>query len=79
MTIEGCLRTHKLAQTVVLNEETRYLNDLLAQFAKMKECNPTESGFIVEEILQEKRRISPVGKWDEEEFLIGCIERKKKK
>lgn len=77
MSVEGMLRTHKLCQTVVINEETKYLNELLEQFKKMQKCNPTESGFIVEEILAEKKRLKPENKFDEEEYIIGKLIKKK--
>lgn len=62
------------AETVVLNAEAEYLNDLVRDYDSLVDERPVEAESALNEIIREKDRQTK-GTYDEEEVVIYKIER----
>lgn len=68
------------AEVVVINAETAYIKKLADKIGGLDTVlRPKGSNIVIARILEEKERLDPKGKYDEEEFMIGNLERKKKR
>ncbi len=65
-----------LFEKEILQLETKYLTDLLAQYEALRDLRPVEAEEVLSEIIKEKKRQDPSHKWDQEEVTISIIERK---
>lgn len=68
---------HK-ATCVVLEAERRELKEMTEEYNYATHERPCEAEALLEEIWEEKRRLDPTGKWDEEEVAIALIEKRKR-
>ena len=72
--------TIKLAETLVLEAETKYINELVVDIEKCERLGREgEHELLVDELLREGKRVNkkPLQEFDEEEYMIGKLVRKK--
>ena len=80
MTIEGILNTLNKADCIVVEAETRYVNELREDIEKTaREGREGEHDLLVNELIKEGKRLNkkPLQEYDEEEYLIGKLIKKK--
>lgn len=76
MTVED---TVKRATAFVLEVEANGLKTDVEMFNVLTTQRPVEAENLLSDIIKEKQRLNPAGKWDEEEWIIGNLEKKGKK
>jgi len=70
----------KIANALVVKAETKYLNDLINESEKaLQEGRETEQGMLLAEMVEEGDRLreDPLQNYDEEEYIIGKLVKKK--
>lgn len=80
MTVEGILRTLNKADCIVIEAETRYVNELREDIEQTaREGREGEHDLLINELIKEGKRLNkkPSQLYDEEEALIYRIIKKK--
>jgi hypothetical protein len=67
------------ANTVVICAENKYLADLTSQLNLAASEEPSKVDKLLDKLTDEKERLSPEHKWDEEEVQIALMERRGKR
>ena len=68
------------AETIVINAENKYLNELVNDIETAeREGRECEHDMLVDELMREGKRVNkkPLQEFDEEEYMIGKLVRKK--
>ena len=81
MTIEGILKTLNKADCIVVEAETRYINELREDIEQTaREGREGEHDLLINELIKEGKRLNkkPLQEYDEEEWVLGNLIRKKK-
>ncbi|MCK9370744.1 hypothetical protein M0R04_12615 [Candidatus Dojkabacteria bacterium] len=80
MTVEGILRTLNKADCIVIEAETKYVNELREDIEQTaREGREGEHDLLINELIKEGKRLNkkPLQLYDEEEYLIGKLIKKK--
>ncbi len=81
MTVEGILRTLNKADCIVIEAETRYVNELRQDVEKTERIGlELEHDLLLNELIKEGKRLNrkPMDLYDEEEVQIAKIIRQNK-
>ena len=80
MTVEAMLRTLNKADCIVIEAETRYVNELREDIEETaRQCREGEHDLLINELIKEGKRLNrkPLQDFDEEEVAIYKIIKKK--
>ena len=66
--------TLMMAETVVINAESRYINEMIDDYERRSYISEDYADHTVDQIMKEEERLRPEGKYDHEEVYVATGE-----